>query len=238
MDPLRVWPDFDDAWVVYEDEDLIAVDKPAFMPSQAADEARPDDLVTRLRAWLTARGVGGSYLGVHQRLDRDTSGVVVMTRRKEANASIARQFEGRAAEKPYLAGVTGWRAGRKTATLTTHSGRGRTGTMAVVPARDREGAARRDARHLAPGEAAAGAPRAHARDGADPPGEGPARARQGPDRGGHAVRRERGAAADAARGVGAVVHPTRRPRAARRAAARRARAVARAGRLRARHLRR
>lgn len=139
MDPLRVWPDFDDAWVVYEDEDLIAVDKPAFMPSQAADEARPDDSATRLRAWLTARGVGGSYLGVHQRLDRDTSGVVVMTRRKEANASIARQFEGRTAEKRYLAGVTGWRAGRKTATLTDTLGPGKDGHVAVVPARDRKG---------------------------------------------------------------------------------------------------
>lgn len=139
MDRRLIWPDFKPEWIVYEDEDLIAVDKPAFMPSQAADDARPDDLVTRLRAWLVARGKGTSYLGVHQRLDRDTSGVVVMTRRKEANGSIAKQFEGRTADKRYLAGVVGWPAGKAKATLRDTLGPGKDGHMAVVHARDKHG---------------------------------------------------------------------------------------------------
>jgi 23S rRNA (cytosine1962-C5)-methyltransferase len=117
MDPKALWPDFDDAWIVYEDDDLIAVDKPAGMPSQAADVGREDDLVARLSAHLRARGHGKPYLGVHQRLDKDTSGVIVMTKRREANASLAAQFEGRTVEKRYRAGVTGWPEGRRSAVL-------------------------------------------------------------------------------------------------------------------------
>jgi 23S rRNA (cytosine1962-C5)-methyltransferase len=114
MDPWRLWPDFDDAWILYEDESLIAVDKPAGIPSQAADPAHPDDLVTRLRGYLErrARERGGraseTYLGVHQRLDKDTSGVLVMTLRRDANASMAAQFEGRKVDKRYKAAVSGW----------------------------------------------------------------------------------------------------------------------------------
>src|ERR1700733_6643439 len=112
MDRAALWPDFDDAWIVYEDEDLIAVDKPAGMPSQATEAGRNDDLVARLSAHLLARGCGKPYLGVHQRLDKDTSGVIVMTKRREANASLAAQFEGSTVEKRYRAGVTGWPRGR------------------------------------------------------------------------------------------------------------------------------
>ncbi len=147
MDRRLVWPDFSAAWILHEDDDLIAVDKPCGVPSQAAEEARPDDLVTRLRAFLAARakaeGLTGArastYLGVHQRLDRDTSGVVVMTRRKEANASIARQFEGRTAEKRYLAGVTGWPAGKGKGTLRDTLGPGKNGEVVVVSPRDKRG---------------------------------------------------------------------------------------------------
>jgi 23S rRNA (cytosine1962-C5)-methyltransferase len=137
MDRLAVWPDFDEAWIVFHDADLIAIDKPAFLPSQAADEEMPDDLVSRLRAFLASRGT--SYVGVHQRLDLGTSGVVVMTRRKEANPSIARQFEGREVTKRYVAGVVGWPLTKRAATLRDTLGPGRDGQIAVVPAKDRRG---------------------------------------------------------------------------------------------------
>jgi 23S rRNA (cytosine1962-C5)-methyltransferase len=108
MDPSLLWPDFDEAWILYEDDALIAVDKPAGIPSQAADPSRPDDVVTRLRAFLAARG-DDPYLGVHQRLDKDTSGVLVMTRQRDVNAPVAAQFEGRKVDKRYRAAVTGWK---------------------------------------------------------------------------------------------------------------------------------
>ncbi len=132
MDRARIWPDFREAWVLHEDEDLLAVDKPEGVSSQAADPEYPDDLVTRLKRWLAARsGPAGSYLGVHQRLDRDTSGVLVFARRREANASLAVQFEGRKVRKTYLACVTA------TASKTFRSGA--TLTLRDVLAPDRDG---------------------------------------------------------------------------------------------------
>jgi 23S rRNA (cytosine1962-C5)-methyltransferase len=127
MNRRAVWPDFRQAWIVHDDADLIVVDKPVGVPSQAADPERPDDVVTRLRAHL-----GGAYLGVHQRLDRDTSGLLVFARRKEANARLASQFEGRAVEKTYVACVTGWPRGRGQAVLRDALAPDRGGTMRVV----------------------------------------------------------------------------------------------------------
>lgn len=127
MDRRAVWPDFRDAWLVADDGDVVVVDKPAGVASQAADEGRPDDVVTRLKAHL-----GGAYLGVHQRLDRDTSGLLVYARRKEANAGLARQFEGRKVDKTYVACVAGWPRGRDKATLRDLLDEDKGGTMRVV----------------------------------------------------------------------------------------------------------
>ncbi len=125
-----MWPDFRDAWVLSDDGHLLAVDKPAFVSSQAADADRPDDIVTRLRAHLH-----GAYLGVHQRLDRDTSGVLVYARRKEDNARLAAQFEGRRVKKTYLACVAGWPRGKAHATLRDSLVQDNGGTMRVARGR-------------------------------------------------------------------------------------------------------
>jgi 23S rRNA (cytosine1962-C5)-methyltransferase len=122
MDRRRVWPDFRAEHILFEDPDVICVHKPAGVPSQAAHIDRPDDVVTRLRAFLAARDglsatAGTPYLGVHQRLDRDTSGVILFTKRPEANAGIASQLEGRMVKKRYTAGVVGWKESRRKATL-------------------------------------------------------------------------------------------------------------------------
>jgi 23S rRNA (cytosine1962-C5)-methyltransferase len=112
MDRSAIWPDFRDAWIVDEDRDLLVVNKPEGVPSQSADPGRADDVVTRLRRYL-----GGAYLGVHQRLDQGTSGVLIFARRREANGGLAAQFEGRSVKKTYIAGVTGWPEKRRYATL-------------------------------------------------------------------------------------------------------------------------
>ncbi len=132
-DRTRIWPDFRPEHVLYEDDDVIAVHKPAGVPSQAADPDRPDDLVTRLRAFLAARdGKRDPYLGTHQRLDRDTSGVILFTKRPEVNASIAKQFEGRTTKKSYVAAVTGWPERKREATLDDLLRKGDGGRMEVV----------------------------------------------------------------------------------------------------------
>lgn len=68
------------------------------------DAALGDDLVTRLGAWLAARGQD-PYLGVHQRLDKDASGVLLFTRDRALNAAVAREMEGHSAERVYVAAV-------------------------------------------------------------------------------------------------------------------------------------
>jgi 23S rRNA (cytosine1962-C5)-methyltransferase len=138
-----LWPDLDRARVVFEDAAMIVVDKPAGVPSQQASakgDAVADDLVERVRSFLAARDgvpLDRVYLGVHQRLDRATSGVVAYTRKKEANRSFAEQFEGRKVDKRYLAVVTGWPASRKQATLRHHLADGEDGRVDVVSPKTR-----------------------------------------------------------------------------------------------------
>ncbi|MFW6050485.1 MAG: class I SAM-dependent methyltransferase [Myxococcota bacterium] len=114
MDRREAWPDFRPEWILYDDGTVVAVNKPAGVPSQAADPRIADDVVVRLSRFLEARDGDRPYLGVHQRLDRDTSGVLLYARRREANASLARQFEGRTVIKEYVAVASGWRGGGRT----------------------------------------------------------------------------------------------------------------------------
>ncbi|MCS7055176.1 MAG: RluA family pseudouridine synthase [Thermoflexales bacterium] len=87
--------------VLYEDDDLIAVNKPAGVTT-AHDAARPDEL--DLQALLEAR-FGRLWL-VH-RLDRDTSGIIVFARNEVAHRALSEQFEGRGVTKIYHALLVG-----------------------------------------------------------------------------------------------------------------------------------
>lgn len=117
MQLASIFRDVSPEWILHEDDDLLVVDKPVGVPSQEATEGAADDLPSRLRRYLQARDGGEPYLGVHQRLDRETSGVMLFVRRPEANAPVAQAFEKRAIGKRYIAAVTGWPAGRDKATL-------------------------------------------------------------------------------------------------------------------------
>jgi 23S rRNA (cytosine1962-C5)-methyltransferase len=108
-------------WVLHEDAHVIVVDKPVGVSTHAADPARRDDVVSRLQDWLGARdGVAPSsvYLGVHQRLDKGTSGVLLFARDRSANGPLAEAFAGRTAEKRYLAVVEPAPRGAPGGTLT------------------------------------------------------------------------------------------------------------------------
>lgn len=87
--------------ILYQDEDLIVVNKPAGLnthPDDGQTDEASFDLVTLVRRQLSL-----DYLGVHHRLDREVSGVLAFAARREANAGLARAFEGRQALKEYLA---------------------------------------------------------------------------------------------------------------------------------------
>ena len=64
----RLTRPFRDARILSDAGGLLVIDKPPGVPVHGGDESLGADLVSRLGAWLTARGRDG-YLGVHQRLD-------------------------------------------------------------------------------------------------------------------------------------------------------------------------
>lgn len=90
--------------IVFEDETLLAVNKPAGLlvhrSKIAADEN--DCLVDRLRACVK------SDLFLIHRLDRATSGVVLLAKSREVAGALGKQFMARNVEKRYLAVVRGW----------------------------------------------------------------------------------------------------------------------------------
>lgn len=89
--------------ILYQDDDLVVVNKPAGLPTHPDEEGEGGfDVVSLVRQQL---GLG--YLGIHHRLDREVSGVLVFAARKEANAGLARAFEGRQVDKEYRAIVLG-----------------------------------------------------------------------------------------------------------------------------------
>jgi 23S rRNA pseudouridine1911/1915/1917 synthase len=74
--------------IVFEDRDLVVVDKPAGMLSVADEEGNKHTLAEYTRILLKQ----GSGLGVVHRLDRDTSGLMVFTRTAEAKRRLATLF--------------------------------------------------------------------------------------------------------------------------------------------------
>jgi RluA family pseudouridine synthase len=87
-------------WILYEDDWLIAVNKPAFLPTQPTLDPNRANLYQLLGAYR--REVEPkSYLGLHHRLDRDTSGVVLFTKREEANPGVSRLFSEHQIQKTY-----------------------------------------------------------------------------------------------------------------------------------------
>jgi 23S rRNA (cytosine1962-C5)-methyltransferase len=129
-----LWPSFPLDRILFEDADVIVIDKPAGVSTHAADDRR-DDAITRLRLALAERGGVAPekvYLGTHQRLDRDTSGVLLFTRRKSANAAVAACFESRSVKKAYLAAVGGWPAKLDHGVLRHNLAPDKGGRMAVV----------------------------------------------------------------------------------------------------------
>jgi RluA family pseudouridine synthase len=88
--------------VLYADAHIVAVDKPAGLPTHATADARRPNLVQMLARQLA---VTEPSLGVHQRLDAGTSGIVMFGLTPAANRGLSAAFAGREVEKVYLAVV-------------------------------------------------------------------------------------------------------------------------------------
>ncbi|HEY1497829.1 MAG TPA: RluA family pseudouridine synthase [Candidatus Solibacter sp.] len=95
--------------VLYEDADVVAIDKPAGMVVHAGAGVHSGTLVNALLHRFGAlSGVGGPLRpGIVHRLDRFTSGVLLVAKNDAAHQKLAAQFAGREIEKVYLALVHG-----------------------------------------------------------------------------------------------------------------------------------
>lgn len=106
--PLAVEPEPLPLMVLYEDGDLLAIDKPPGMVVHPAPGARRGTLVNAIAYRLGLTEVGAPERpGIVHRLDRDTSGVMLVARTAKALEALARQFRERTIEKHYLAVVRG-----------------------------------------------------------------------------------------------------------------------------------
>src|SRR6266540_811225 len=95
--------------VLYEDEHLLAIDKPAGLVVHPSPGHDAGTLVNALLHHVKdLAGVGGELRpGIVHRLDRDTSGVLLVAKSDLAHASLSRQMKKRAMRKEYLALVAG-----------------------------------------------------------------------------------------------------------------------------------
>jgi 23S rRNA pseudouridine1911/1915/1917 synthase len=94
--------------IVYEDNDVVVIDKPAGMVVHPAPGHSEGTLVNALLARYPAMEVGGDLRpGIVHRLDQDTSGLIVVARNDRAMQVLADQQRERAMRKVYLAVVEG-----------------------------------------------------------------------------------------------------------------------------------
>lgn len=107
--PLNATPEAIPLAVLYEDADVVAIDKPAGMVVHAGAGVHSGTLVNALlHRFAELSGVAGALRpGIVHRLDRFTSGVLLVAKNDAAHRQLAAQFSGRQVEKVYLALVHG-----------------------------------------------------------------------------------------------------------------------------------
>ncbi len=95
--------------VVYQDSDILVIDKAAGMTTHPAPGRRTGTLANAVLGLHPGlRGIGGTLRpGIVHRLDKDTSGLMVVAKSHEAHASLSSQLKARRFEKVYQALVHG-----------------------------------------------------------------------------------------------------------------------------------
>ncbi|MBP1635750.1 MAG: rluD 3 [Acidobacteria bacterium] len=140
--------------ILYQDEDILVIDKPAGMVVHPGAGHQEGTLVNALLFHADdLSGIGGEERpGIVHRLDRGTSGLMVVAKNDLAHRELARQFELREVEKEYVALVWGEvHAGRRIdlpigrdpvhrEKMSTRARRARSAVTRVTAARDLRGA--------------------------------------------------------------------------------------------------
>ncbi|MDP5305708.1 RluA family pseudouridine synthase [Paracoccus spongiarum] len=104
--PVETRPEAIALSVAFEDDDLIVIDKPAGMVVHPAPGSPSGTLVNALLAHCgdSLSGIGGERRpGIVHRIDKDTSGLLVVAKSDRAHHGLAAQFEAHSAQRRYLA---------------------------------------------------------------------------------------------------------------------------------------
>ncbi|MCR5289137.1 MAG: RluA family pseudouridine synthase [Treponema sp.] len=94
--------------ILYEDEVIILVNKPAFFPVEATMVESRDNLHAALVRYLHGKNPAlrnPPYVGIMHRLDHETSGVILFTKQRTVNTAVHAMFEEHTAQKIYRAVV-------------------------------------------------------------------------------------------------------------------------------------
>lgn len=114
LPPLRAFPEDIPLDVVYEDDDIAVINKPAGMTVHAGsgkgESGRKGTLVNALLHRFGKLSEAGGQLrpGIVHRLDKQTSGLMVVAKTDVAHRKLAQQFLRRQVKKTYLTLVQGW----------------------------------------------------------------------------------------------------------------------------------
>lgn len=108
-EPIEAQPEAINLDILYEDEDVIVINKPRGMVVHPAAGNRHGTLVNALLAHCTnLSGIGGKTRpGIVHRLDKDTTGVMMAAKNDRAHLSLAQQIKEKSAKRNYLAIVHG-----------------------------------------------------------------------------------------------------------------------------------
>ena len=123
--------------VLYEDEHLLVVDKPAGIVTHPSAGHSAGTLVHGLLAHAIAGGADPTRPGIVHRLDRDTSGLLVVARSERAHRRLQRMLRERLIERTYLSLVHG--ATPPALTIDRPIGRDRRIRTRMAIAHDQEG---------------------------------------------------------------------------------------------------
>ena len=107
--PTKLEPEEMDLSIVYEDSDLVVIDKPAGLAVHPSPGHYSHTLVNGVLAHCDdLSGIGGEKRpGIVHRLDKDTSGLIIVAKNDAAHVSLAEQLKERKVEKTYIALVEG-----------------------------------------------------------------------------------------------------------------------------------
>jgi RluA family pseudouridine synthase len=120
-DPSSEIPDLAEGDILYEDDQIIVINKPAGLASQPTRDPAVAHVLAKVRHYLTAHKRPGPALHLAHRLDKETTGCLIIAKSSAAMDFLTDQFRMRTTEKIYHALVWGKVAGpfSETARLTS-----------------------------------------------------------------------------------------------------------------------